>query len=89
MSAGNVATETESSLVLTPPAPKHDVSEWMLAAGYVLAFLIPLIGFVLGIIVTVRRAVAHGVAMMVIAVVVTVALTTWMVEGGGRDATGP
>jgi Protein of unknown function (DUF2510) len=45
---------------------------WALWVGYLGAFLLPLIGFIVGIYLLVRRAIGHGVAMIAISILIGV-----------------
>jgi hypothetical protein len=46
------------------------VPDWMLGVGYAGALMLPVVGFVIGVIVASKGKPGHGVAMMVLSVVV-------------------
>ena len=50
-------------------APASQVSDGLLAAGYITAILIPIIGFVVGIVVMAKGRSGHGIAMIIISIV--------------------
>jgi len=58
-------------VVQTPPEPKR-ASTGLVIAAYVCAFLMPVIGFVLGSIVAVRHRAGHGITATVISGIVLI-----------------
>ena len=56
-----------------PPAPPRDrASTVLLVVSYAGALLLPIVGFILGIVLLVRRQTAHGVAVVLISVAMTI-----------------
>lgn len=55
---------------VAPSAPEKRVPGWLVAASYVLAVLIPFVGFILGIVLIAFRRFGHGLAVVVISIVV-------------------
>ena len=55
------------------------------AAGYIMAVLLPVVGFVVGVVLLVRNIVGHGIAVLVLSIVVfTVAVA--LLAGSGTYA---
>jgi uncharacterized membrane protein YoaK (UPF0700 family) len=58
--------------------------EGLLVPGYIFAFLIPIVGFILGVIVVARgRRPVHGYTIMGIAVVVAIMIAVIVTLSGG------
>jgi hypothetical protein len=53
-------------------AGHQPVSEGLITAGWVTAILLPIVGFIIGCVLLTRRP-SHGVAMMVVAIVASIA----------------
>ncbi len=62
---------------------------WMLAVGYLGAFLLPLVGFIVGIVLLVRRQFGHGIAIVGISVAVAVGGYLITVNDDDDDNGGP
>jgi hypothetical protein len=86
MSDGNadVQGEPESADVSRAPQAEDPIHEGLLVPGYIFAVLVPIIGFILGVIVVSRgRRPVHGYAIMGIAtmVAILIAVIVTLTEG--------
>jgi resuscitation-promoting factor RpfB len=65
---GNAWTDQRAPAAPAPPEDKGAGA--LVVAGYVTAVLLPIVGFVLGIVLLVRRQTAHGLAVFGISIAV-------------------
>jgi hypothetical protein len=68
------------------PAPERDRGAGALVViGYITAFVIPIIGFILGIVLLVRRQTGHGIAVFLISIAVGVAACSIVLNETGEE----
>lgn len=67
------------------PKPEDRASGVLLFVSYAAAFLLPLIGFILGIVLLVRRQTGHGVAVVLISLAVGIAACAIAVNSAEED----
>jgi|tagenome__1003787_1003787.scaffolds.fasta_scaffold20662610_1 hypothetical protein len=70
------------------PTPAHDSAGALVVVGYIMAVLIPLVGFILGIVAATRPSRAtskHGVWIIVVSVVVFILWLAIVVAGTGSQ----
>ena len=61
----------------------------LLALGYVLAVVLPIVGFFLGIVILIRRRTWHGVAIVGVSIVAAIGFLVIVSEGGDEGGTTP
>jgi hypothetical protein len=59
-----------------PPAPAQEDMRDVIALGYVLAVLVPLVGFILGIVLIAKGRSDHGIGAVVISILAAIVATS-------------
>lgn len=66
----------------------EQASNGIVIAGYVLAFLIPFVGFVISIVLMAKRRIGHGIGVLVVCIVAFIFWLTLLVGGAASAVDG-
>jgi hypothetical protein len=83
MQPGGINITVGTSESEPKPRPESEAGTGLIVCGYVFAFLIPLVGLILGIVTCAKGSAAHGVAHILISVLVWWLVFTALMQNAG------